>query len=122
MAYMNQTKKSEIAALLKAVVPAGWKYSLAVRDLSVLVMTIRSAPVDLIAATYPGRNDVTVTRVTCEIMKDRDLAATFEKILSALNTGNYDRSDSQSDYFDVGHYVYLKVGHWDKGFKVSDER
>lgn len=122
MAYMNQTKKSEIAALLKEVVPADWKYSLAVRNLSVLVMTIRSAPVDLIEAIYPGRNDVTVTAQTCRDMKDRDLAATFEKILSALNTGNYDRSDSQSDYFDVGHYVYLKVGHWDKGFKVSDER
>ena len=50
MAHMNQEKKAKIAAALKQVVPAGWKYSLAVRHHSSIVMTISAAPVDLIGA------------------------------------------------------------------------
>ena len=48
MAYMNQEKKAKIAAALKTVVPKGWKYSLAVRNHSSIVMNIKSAPVDLV--------------------------------------------------------------------------
>ena len=50
MAYMNQEKKSKIAAALKGVVPDGWKYSLSVRNHSTIVMTITAAPFDLIGA------------------------------------------------------------------------
>ena len=49
MAYIDQTKKAKIAANLKKVVPAGWKYSLAVRNHSTIVLTISAAPVNLIA-------------------------------------------------------------------------
>jgi hypothetical protein len=34
----------------------------------------------------------------------------------ALNCDNYDNSDSMTDYFDVGHYVDLNIGKWDKPF------
>jgi phenolic acid decarboxylase len=44
MAYVNQEKKAKI---LKKVMPKGWKYSLAVRNHSTIVCTIKSAPVDL---------------------------------------------------------------------------
>jgi len=33
---------------------------------------------------------------------------------------NWDRSDSQVDYFDVNYWLQLEIGHWDKPFiKVS---
>lgn len=37
----------------------------------------------------------------------------------ALNTDNYDNSDVQTGYFDVGHYVELRIGRWDKPFQVT---
>jgi hypothetical protein len=49
MAYMNQEKKAVIAAALKAVMPADWKYGLTVQNGMTIVLTIKSAPVDLIA-------------------------------------------------------------------------
>ena len=33
------------------------------------------------------------------------------------NRENYDNSDSQTDYFDVGFYFNLNIGKWDKSFK-----
>jgi hypothetical protein len=43
----------------------------------------------------------------------------MEKIAKALNTGNFNNSDSQSDYFHVGFYSSLHLGRWDKPFVVA---
>jgi hypothetical protein len=42
----------------------------------------------------------------------------LEKIVKTLNIGNHNNSDIQSDYFDVGWYVSIKVGEWDKPYQV----
>ena len=139
MAYMSQEKKKEIAAELKKVVPKGWKYRLGVRHHSTLVMVIRSAPVDLVdehnRAVYinnPGyepdehgvvgrgrlaKDNFSInTYVPPQMVESNEV---FKKILKTLNTGNYDNSDIQSDYFDYGFFVDLKVGAWDKPFMVK---
>ena len=124
MAYMNQAKKAKIAANLKKVVPAGWKYSLAVRDHMTIDMTISQAPFDLIGAfkeskdfdpkkeTHIGVNNYHFR----SHIEDECVADVFEAIFDALNTDNWNRSDIVSDYFDVGHYVRLQIGRWDKPF------
>ncbi len=124
MAYINQEKKAKIAAELKKVVPAGWKYSLAVRHHSTIVMTIQSAPFELIKAfkgsEYLNTQEETHYNVNPyhyrSHIDDECVADVLDLILGALNTDNYDRSDSQTDYFDVGHYVKLQIGRWDKPF------
>lgn len=120
MAYMDQAKKAQLAAALKTVVPAGWKYSLAVRNHSTIVMTITEAPFDLIAALKPQnqkRSDAHLNHhYIREQFQDECVADVFEKIVAALNTGNHDRSDSMTDYFDVGWYIDLRIGRWDKPF------
>ena len=120
MAYMDQTKKAAIAGALKEVVPAGWKYSLSVRHNFAIVLTIKSAPVDLLEAlgTDDGYCQVNTYHVVRNLMdrKQDALATHFDNILDALNLGNWDNSDIQTDYFDVGHYVDINVGRWDKPF------
>lgn len=123
MAYITQEQKKEIAALLKPVMPKGWKYSLAIRNHSTIVLTISSAPIDLIRIfkpdsenTYLPLNPYWVTR---DLEDNPDLKAIFEKILACLNTNNYDNSDTQTDYFDVGHYVDINLGKWNKPFLVK---
>lgn len=122
MAYMNQEKKAKIAAKLKDVVPKGWKYSLRVRNHSTLVMTIASAPVNLMAEVerVSGRKDThtSVNPYHPHHSFDESLPV-IEAILAAMNNGNHDRSDVQSDYFDVGWYVDINIGSWDKPFKVA---
>jgi hypothetical protein len=130
MAYMNQEKKARIAQALKSVVPADWKYSLRVRHHSTIICTVTAAPFDLLRAIKPSDyfNPETATeyevnpyhvRAHCT---DDCVADVLEAIIGALNTDNYDRSDSQTDYFDCGHYVALKIGAWDRPFKVIGAR
>ena len=134
MAYMNQEKKAKIAAKLKDVVPKGWKYSLRVRNHSTIVMTIASAPVDLMGEAQrvtaerrasrgeaPGNYAPThldVNPFYPEHSFDESLPV-IRDIIAALNDGNHDRSDIMSDYFDVGWYVDINVGTWEKPFKVA---
>lgn len=127
MAYMNQERKAKLAAELEKVVPAGWKYSLAVRHHSTIVMTISEAPVDLIRSMKPSEyfdptsaTEVEVNRHRIDIaFSDTEVAKTFRAIFTSLNTGNHDRSDTQTDYFDVGWYVEVSIGRWDRPFKYK---
>jgi len=41
------------------------------------------------------------------------------EIYSVINEGNHDKSDSQTDYFDVGWYAYAHVGRWDKPYQLT---
>lgn len=123
MAYMSQEKKSKIAAALKSVVPTSWKYSLAVRNHSTIVMTVASAPFDLLAAFKPAFGcDKPPTYLSVNThhigthCQDECLAEVLQKIADALNLDNHDNSDLMTDYFDVGHYVELTIGRWDKPF------
>jgi len=127
MAYVDQAKKAKIAAALKPVVPQGWKYSLKVRHHSTIVMTVYEAPFDLIRAHKASdyfnpetTNELSVNPYHYRShLEDEAVADVFEQIFDALNTDNHDRSDIQTDYFDVGHYVELRVGRWDKPFRVT---
>lgn len=130
MAYMDQSKKSKILAALKPAIPADWKYSVSVRHHSTIVLTIASAPVDLIAE-YSARKCSDEVRDSMRTSRhasvnpywfrdhfEGDMLATFDAIVGALNLGNHNRSDLQSDYHDVGHYVEVNLGKWDKPFQV----
>lgn len=124
MAHMTQEKKIKIKAALKACMPKGWKYTVAVQRGSTIVCTIRSAPKDLVALAG-DEHDIANGhyRVNhywyASHIKDRELVAEITPIIAALNTDNYDNSDIQTDYFDVGHYISLQFGTWDKRFEVK---
>ena len=138
MAYMSAARKAELAPAIKAAMPPGWKYSLRVRHHSTLVLTIRSAPVDLIAeaaevfsksysysdnakanteAMVASKN-VNVNVYHMDKMFDASLPV-MKKIHAAMNGGNWDKSDIMTDYFNVGWYTDINIGEWDKPFKVS---
>ena len=133
MAFMNQDKKAVIAAQLKAVMPAGWKYSLRVSDHSTLRLLIASAPVDLLNARPDDAEERAeragyrinttdnyreVNQYHLDASFSDDLLPTFEAICAAMNLGNHDNSDPMTDYFDVGHYISISIGAWNKPFKV----
>ena len=129
MAYMNQTKKAAIAAELKKVVPAGWKWSLSVEHHMTIRMTIKEAPVDLLRCF--GESDYfkhdSATHLDVNPYRFRDwiiddeVRDVFVMIFNALNLGNWDRSDLMTDYHDVGHYVSLHIGRWNKPFVCTAE-
>jgi len=123
MAYMNQEKKAKIASKLKEVMPKDWKYSLSVQNHSTIICTITQAPVDIIEEYNRVRQSVSLSeRDYCQVnpyhYKDQfnQSLPIIESIIDALNLDNYDKSDIMSDCFDVGHYVRLNIGRYNKPF------
>ena len=114
MAYITQEEKKEIANQLKAFIPKTWKWSIAVKHYSVLVLTIASAPASDLGQ-YDGK-DVQANTYYPEYHFEGEALATIKKIISVLNHKNYNNSDSQSDYFEVGYYVNINIGKWNKPF------
>lgn len=128
MAYMNQEKKARIKKLLdEKIKHYPIKYSLAVRNHSTIVLNISEGDIDFIGNyrqhlpadshrlrsndqyldvnPYHFRNDF--SGIALEIL---------EAAMEALNLDNFDKSDIQSDYFHVGHYVDINIGKWDKPY------
>lgn len=123
MAYVNQEKKSKIVSELKKVMPANWKWSVSVENHSGIRLTISKGPKELCFS--PRVNDFQDTRdlnpyyIETEFTSP-ELKATFKNIIAALNTDNHDNSDLMTDYFDVGHYIYISIGRWNKPFVITD--
>lgn len=122
MAYMDQARKAVIKAQLDRVIPAGWKWTLGVSDHSTIVLTVRSAPVDLLEGF---RNDDGSRRhcaavnpyhphVGFEAPHQAQTLATVRGILAALNDGN-ERRDG-GDGPDQNWWVEFAIGRWDKPF------
>ena len=41
------------------------------------------------------------------------------EVMSIMNDGNLDKSDSQTDYFNVGWYVDVNIGRWNKPYALE---
>lgn len=134
MAYMSQETKAKIQPTIKAILKAyGIKGTLAVRNHMTLVLNISEGKLDFIAncnrvcgsSAYQTRNGFQPKRDYLDVNpyhfrdhfdgKCRDF---LTEILAAMNTGNWDESDIQTDYFNVGWYVDVNIGRWDKPYKV----
>ena len=136
MAYMSQQRKAELAPAIKAVLKKfGVKASVAVRNHSVLVLNIKSGPIDFIGnlnkvcSVAPGADRYGAYRPAVDHIDvnpyhyrdhfDGKALAFLSAIMPVMNTGNHDNSDIQSDYFDVGWYVDVNIGAWNKPYLLT---
>jgi hypothetical protein len=134
MAYFNQERKAKLAPAIKAILKKyKVKGSLAVRNHSSFVLNIKSGAIDFIGnynntvAAQPGgfRNSnpaeksLDVNPYWYQEHFDGRALNFFKEIFAAMNVGNHDRSDIQSDYFDVGWYVNVNVGAWNQPYELT---
>ena len=109
MAYMNQEKKAKIAVKVKEILKKyGMKGSLSFHHHSGLTLTLRGEALFQDGA-YTQVNTYHIDKNHFGEEKDFLL-----EVHEAMMEGNHDNSDIQSDYFDVGWYVYISVGKWNK--------
>ena len=133
MAYFNQERKQKIAPQVKKILNKyGIKGTLSVRNHSELVLTIKSGSIDFCQNWYDVwvknyKNDPTSyqpsgvpTSVDVNIYHlehfSGDAHTCLTELLEAMNKGNWNRSDIQSDYFDIGWYISIHVGKWNKPY------
>jgi hypothetical protein len=128
MAYVNQETKARIAPQVKQVLAKwGLKGSLSVNHHSTLVLNIRAGKLDFIANSnsnteinHPGSRMAStyigVNRYHLNSQFDGECLKCVQELMDVLNKFNWDRSDRQSDYFDVGYYVDIRIGQWNKPY------
>jgi hypothetical protein len=140
MAYMSQERKSEIAPKVKSILNKyGIKGSLSVRHHSTLSLTLKSGKIDLIENYIATDSNVLHGRKMDQgqidyLRKNRAIdvnpywfkehfngvaKAFLTEVMEAMNVGNWDKSDIQSDYFNVGWYVDVNIGKWNKPYTVG---
>ncbi|XAO54312.1 hypothetical protein [Yersinia phage vB_YenM_P778] len=119
MAYMNKELKARLVAEVKKVLPKGWKVTYRVENYSSINLTIRQAPIRLedIYDEVQKNGYVTINHFYIEKhVKDTAIRDVLVAIYKALDSENYNNSDIQTDYFDVGYYINMSFGAWDKPF------
>ena len=126
MAYVSQERKAALAPKIKEVLKKyGLKGSIAVRHHSTLVVNIKSGAINFIqnynnlrdnpSSHAKGYIDVNPYHPTFEGRAQECV----QELLAAMNEGNHDNSDIQSDYFDVGWYKDVNIGRWDKPYEYT---
>lgn len=140
MAYVSQDLKKSLAPKIKAVLKKySIKGSLSVRNHMTLVLNIKSGKIDFIenfiatAEAKPNFGKLHSNQ-SAYIRKNGSLdvntywyhehfSGTAKKflaeIITTMNNGNHDNSDIQTDYFDVGWYIDVNIGKWNKPYQVE---
>ena len=134
MAFMSQDRKAQIAPAVKRILKKyKVKGTLAVRHRSTLVLNIKSGAIDFIKnynetvgerpggfrMGSPATTSIDVNPYWYHDHFTGKAKSFLTEIMVAMNNGNHDRSDSQTDYFDVGWYVDVNVGRWNKPYVLE---
>jgi hypothetical protein len=133
MAYMNQERKSKIAQNLKPILAKyGIKASLAVRNHSSIVLNIKSGTIDFIgnfnSSINAQRGDrkaegsIDVNPYWYQEHFSGVAKEFLTEAMTALKSADwYDKSDIQSDYFNIAYYVDINIGKWNKPYQFEDK-
>jgi hypothetical protein len=111
VAYMSQERKASLAPGIKAVLKKyGMKGTLSVDNHRGLCVTLKSGKIDF------GVDNLQVNPYWIRTHWQGVAADFLEDLKNAMSKGNWNNSDIQTDYFDVGWYVYINIGKWNKPY------
>ena len=134
MAYMNKEKKAIIAAAIKPVLAKyGMKATLSTDRISIS-LNIKSGNLDIIRnynetlSDYnldmfgAAKDNMTVNHFWIHDSYTGYCKEFLLEAYEALKSANwYNNSDIQSDYFDIGYYIHINVGNWDKPYLLNEK-
>ncbi len=138
MAYVSQDLKKKLAPTIKAICKKyGVKATLAVRNHSTLCLNIKEGKIDFIenflavdetraifgrqmsadqVAYIRNKKSLDVNPYHYKDHFDSKARKFLQEVITAMNNGNHDNSDIQTDYFDVGWYIDVNIGRWDRPY------
>jgi hypothetical protein len=128
MAYASQELKKELSPQIKAVLKKYWiKGTLSVQDHATLTCNIRSWVIDF-ASDYivDPRSEFDKPFETYKSVNEKFIDSSWDgkakdfllDLKSAMMKWNHNNNDLQTDYFDVGWYINIKIGHREKPYKL----
>ncbi len=134
MAFMNQERKAKLAPKIKQICDKyGIKATLGVHHHSTLKLNVKSGKIDFIESFNRVNGDPMKPRpehLPFQLVRDYIQVNPYwyhehfdgkaleflKEVIPAMNEGNHDRSDITTDYFDVGWYISINIGQWDKPY------
>ena len=121
MAYISQDKKKAIAPKIKEICKRyNVKATLSVLHGMTLCLNIKSGEIDFFDdSSLDYEKERGQIQVNVYHYKDHFTGmskAFLSEVIPALNSGNHDNSDVMSDYFDVGWYIDVNVGRFQKPY------
>ena len=127
MAYISKEEKDKKAVLLRDL---GKKYkvklSVSRQNYATIVLTLYSGKIDFFneyawqkTLFVDGTQYIDVNPYfLCDQFKKESLSFEFlDQALTIMNSGNYNNSDTMTDYFDVGFYVTINIGKFKKPYQ-----
>ena len=115
MAFMNQEKKKRLAPKIKEILKKyNMKGTLSVDNYSTLNLNLKSGSIDF------GTDRVNEYWYHEHFADNPQALAFLSEVIPAMNEGNHDNSDMMTDYFDVGWYIGVRLGKWDKPYFVNN--
>lgn len=135
MAYVSKDLKAKLAVQIKEICKKyGVSATIAVRNYSTLVLNVKSGKIDFLknyretyekkavfhaqwygAKSVPDFEKIDYIDVN-QYRIDEHFSGVAENFLTevyqAMNAGNHDNSDLQTDYHDIGWYAEIKIGKW----------
>ena len=131
MAYMNQEKKKALAPAITSILKNnGLTGSLSVDNHSTLVLTIREGVIDFCGNAIEaalnnhrelphGRTDyIDVNTYHVDKQFSGHASEVLQELVDAMKVGNHDNSMPMIDYFDVGWYITIHIGRWNKPYEL----
>ena len=136
MAYIDQASKQSLAPKIKAICKKyGVNATLAIRNHSTLVLNVKSGAIDFIGNgndtcskdPYQAGRGFAPNTSGYEQVNPYHYGSHYSgkakkflaEALAAMNTGNHNRSDAMTDYFDVGWYVDINIGKWNQPYQLA---
>lgn len=119
-AYMSPEHAKQIRDELKKTFPE-FKFSVRNDNYSSINIAILSGPIKL-TDKEDGYEQVNHYYIKDHYKHNPEAADFLEKVNKIANKGNYDNSDIMTDYFDVGWYVHMSIGQWDRPYVVTSAK
>ena len=131
MAFMNQERKASLAPAIKAALKKyGIKGTLSVYHHSTLVLTIKEGSINFFKnynetiIKFPQYNNHPLKDINYFSINpywyhehfSGEVLDFLKEVVSAMNVGNWNNSDIMTDYFDVGWYIDINIGRWNKPY------
>ena len=114
MAYMSQENKKTLAPAIKSVLKEyNMKGSIGVDNHSTLVVNLKEGHIDF-GSTNDSVNPYWIDKHYTGIAQQF-----LNELKDAMMAGNYNNSDIMTDYFDVGWYIDINVGKWNKPYILT---
>jgi len=114
MAYMSKDHAATIRANLKKNFP-NFKFSVTIRHHSTICVSILQSPLDFSKdIAESGYSYVQLNEYHLDRYEHSD---TLKKIKDIINEGNHNNSDPMTDYFDVGFYIDMNIGQFEKPYQ-----